>query len=155
VLGAVLLFRREELRDVSLRTFERSSSVIGIVLLSQERVEAGKSREVSALIVAADPLTVASGRDIIERCISMKLPAMHTFASEARLGALMAYGIDVVESYRRTAEYVDRILKGTKVSTLPFQQPSRFTLAINLQTARAIGVRMPATLLALADEVIE
>ena len=114
-----------------------------------------RDRKVSALIVAADPLTVANGRQIIERCISMKLPAMHTFASEARLGALMAYGIDVVESYRRTAEYVDRILKGTKVSTLPFQQPSRFTLTINLQTARAIGIRMPATLLALADEVIE
>jgi putative ABC transport system substrate-binding protein len=114
-----------------------------------------QNREVSALIVAADPLTVGYSRQIIERCISMKLPAMHTFVSEARLGALMAYGIDVVESYRRTADYADRILKGTKVASLPFQQPSRFTLAINLQTARAIGVKLPATLLALADEVIE
>jgi putative tryptophan/tyrosine transport system substrate-binding protein len=67
----------------------------------------------------------------------------------------MSYGIDMVESYRRTAEYIDRILKGTKVADLPFQEPTRLTLAINLQTARAIGLDVPATLLARANEVIE
>jgi putative ABC transport system substrate-binding protein len=109
----------------------------------------------SALIVAADPLTPANGRVIIEGCVSLKLPAIHSFESETRNGALMSYGIDVVESYRRTAEYIDRILKGTRIADLPFQEPTRLTLAINLQTARAIGIEVPPTLLALADEVIE
>lgn len=112
-------------------------------------------RNVSALIVAADPLTVGNGRAIAEKCIAMRLPAMHTFVSEAKGGALMSYSIDILDSYRRTAEYIDLILKGTKIADLPFQQPTRFTLAINLQTARAIEVKVPPTLLALADEVIE
>jgi putative tryptophan/tyrosine transport system substrate-binding protein len=114
-----------------------------------------RDQKVSALIVAADPLTVTNGRAIIDACIAMKLPAMHTFASEARNGALMSYGIDVLDSYRRTAEYVDLVLKGTKIANLPFQQPTRFTLIINLKTARAIDVKVPSTLLALADDVIE
>jgi putative tryptophan/tyrosine transport system substrate-binding protein len=114
-----------------------------------------RDRKVSALIVAADPLTVANGRLIIDGCIAMKLPAMHTFVSEAKNGALMSYGINVLESYRGAANYVDLILKGTKIADLPFQQPTRFTLVINLNTARAIDIRIPPTLLALADEVIE
>jgi putative ABC transport system substrate-binding protein len=111
--------------------------------------------KVSALIVAADPLTVNNGRTIVDGCIAMKLPAIHTFVSEARNGALISYGIDVLDSYRRTAEYIDLILKGTKLVDLPFQQPTRFTLVINLKTARAIDAKVPPTLLALADEVIE
>jgi putative tryptophan/tyrosine transport system substrate-binding protein len=67
----------------------------------------------------------------------------------------MSYGIDIVESYRRTAEYADRILKGTKIVELPFQEPTRLTLAINLKTARAIGLDVSPSLLARADEVIE
>src|SRR6185295_5173054 len=65
-----------------------------------------RQQSATALIVVADPLTVGNGRLIIDECIAMKLPAMHTYASEARAGALMSYGIDVVDSYRRTAEYV-------------------------------------------------
>jgi putative tryptophan/tyrosine transport system substrate-binding protein len=112
-------------------------------------------RRASALIVAADPLTTSNNRAIIEGCVSLRLPAMHTFEFEAKNGALMSYGIDIVESYRRTAEYIDRILNGTKIADLPFQEPTRLTLAISLKTARAIGVNVPATLLARADEVIE
>jgi putative ABC transport system substrate-binding protein len=114
-----------------------------------------QNQRVSAIIVAADPLTGAHSREIADGCISIKLPAMHSFVSEMKNGALMSYGIDIVESFRRTAEYTDRILRGTKIADLPFQEPTRFTLAINLQTARAIGVKVPPTLLALADEVIE
>jgi putative tryptophan/tyrosine transport system substrate-binding protein len=114
-----------------------------------------QNRHASAVIVAGDPLTTANGRTIIEECVSLKLPAMHTFAFEVKNGALMSYGVDIVESYRRTAEYIDRILKGATIPDLPFQEPTRLTLAINLQTARAIGINVPSTLLALADEVIE
>jgi putative ABC transport system substrate-binding protein len=114
-----------------------------------------RNEHASAIIVAADPLTIANGRAIIEGCESLKLPAIHTFAFETKNGALMSYGIDIVASFRRTAEYIDRILKGTKIADLPFQEPTRLTLAINLQTARAIGIEVPSQLLALADEVIE
>jgi putative tryptophan/tyrosine transport system substrate-binding protein len=114
-----------------------------------------QNQQASAIIVAADPLTIGNGRAIIEGCLSLRLPAMHTFAFETKNGALMSYGIDIVESYRRTAEYADRILKGTKIVDLPFQEPTRLTLAINLKTARAIGIDLPPTLLARADEVIE
>jgi ABC-type uncharacterized transport system substrate-binding protein len=114
-----------------------------------------RDHKVSALIVAADPLTVANGRVIVDGCMAMKVPAMHTFVSETKNGALISYGIDVQESYRSAANYIDLILKGTPIADLPFQQPTRFRLAINLKTARAIDVKVPPTLLALADEVIE
>jgi len=114
-----------------------------------------RDQKVAALIVAADPITVGNDRLIIDQCIAMKLPAMHTFLSEAKNGALMAYGIDVLDSYRRTAEYVDQLLKGKRIADLPFQEPTRFTLAINMKTARAIDIRIPSTVLARADEVIE
>jgi putative ABC transport system substrate-binding protein len=143
---------------------KEAAQTLGIELLSlpiraatdiSPALAEAQSQHASVIIVAADPLTVTNGRAIIDECISMKLPAIHTFASETKMGALMSYGIDITESYRRTAEYADRILKGTKVADLPFQEPSRLTLAINLRTALAIGVKVPPTLLALADEVIE
>ena len=87
--------------------------------------------------------------------MSLKLPAIHNYETETKNGALMSYGIDIVESYRRTAEYIDRILKGARIADLPFQEPTRLTLSVNLRTARAIGVNVPTTLLAIADEVIE
>lgn len=114
-----------------------------------------QNEQVSAIIIGADPLTTTNAHAIAETCISMKMPAMHTFVSDAKNGALVSYGIDVLDSYRRAADYVDRILRGASVVDLPFQEPTRFTLAVNLQTARAIGIKMPSTLLALADEIIE
>jgi putative ABC transport system substrate-binding protein len=143
---------------------KEAAQAVGIELLSlpikaandiSPALALAHDQHASAIIVAADPLTGANNREIIERCISLKLPAIHTFAFETKNGALMSYGIDIVENYRRTAEYADRILKGAKIADLPFQEPTRLTLAINLKTARAIGINVPPTLLALADEVIE
>jgi putative ABC transport system substrate-binding protein len=143
---------------------KEAAKTLGIELLSlpikaandiSTALAIAQNQHAAAIIVAADPLTVANGRVIVEGCVSMKMPAIHTFAFETKNGALMSYGIDLVENYRRTAGYVDRILRGTKIADLPFQEPTRLTLAINLQTARAIGVNVPSTLLALADEVIE
>jgi putative ABC transport system substrate-binding protein len=84
-----------------------------------------------------------------------KLPAMHTFVFEVRHGALMGYGVDVSENYRRAADYVDRILRGAKIADLPFQEPTNMKLAINLRTARAIQIAVPPSLLAFAAEVID
>ena len=143
---------------------KRAAQTLGIELLSLPIKTAGdiapalataKNQNASAIIVAADPLTTVNGPAIIEGCASLKLPAMHTFAFETKNGALMSYGIDTVENYRRAAEYIDRILKGAKIADLPFQEPTRLTLAINLKTARAIGLNVPLSLLTLADAVIE
>jgi len=97
-----------------------------------------QEEQATAVIIAADPLTLTHHRAIIDECMMRKLPAMHTFVFEVRHGALMGYGVDVSENYRRAADYVDRILRGAKIADLPFQEPTNMTLAINLRTARAI-----------------
>jgi putative ABC transport system substrate-binding protein len=84
-----------------------------------------------------------------------RLPAVSPFRFNAADGALMTYGPDLSDQYRRAATYVDRILRGEKPADLPVQAPTKYELVINLHTARALGLTVPATLLARADEVIE
>jgi putative tryptophan/tyrosine transport system substrate-binding protein len=79
----------------------------------------------------------------------------HTFVVEARNGALMAYGVDLSDNYRRAADCVNSILRGAKIADLPFQEPTNLILAINMRTARFIHIPVSPTLLALAAEVIE
>lgn len=114
-----------------------------------------ESEGAEALLVAGEPMTVRNRRAIIDECLMRNLPAMHNFALEVRDGALMSYGGEVGEDYTRSAGYVERILKGAKVAELPFQEPTRFTLAINLRTAGEIGLTVPPSLLLRADELIE
>jgi putative ABC transport system substrate-binding protein len=114
-----------------------------------------ESAQVQGIVVAADPLTLANARAIIDGCAARGLPAMHTLVFETRMGALTSYGVDISENYRRAAGYIDQILRGAKVADLPFQEPTRLTLSINLRTARSLRIVVPASLLAQADEVIE
>jgi putative ABC transport system substrate-binding protein len=83
------------------------------------------------------------------------LPALYPFPFFARKGGLVSYGIDVTDLFRRSASYIDRILRGTKPGELPVQTPNKFEFVINLKTARALGLQIPDKLVARADEVIE
>ena len=105
------------------------------------------------LIIAPHPLT--RGQLTIDLAAKYQLPAIYPFAFHAREGGLVSYGIDQVDQWRSAATYVDRILRGTKPADLPVQQPSKYELVVNLKTAKALGLNVPPTLLARADEVIE
>jgi putative tryptophan/tyrosine transport system substrate-binding protein len=107
------------------------------------------------LIAAADPFTVAHRALIMRLAQHHRLPAVYSLRQLVAEGGLMSYGPDSVDIVRRSASYVDRILKGEKPADLPVQQPTKFELAINLKTAKALGLDVPPMLLARADEVIE
>jgi putative ABC transport system substrate-binding protein len=107
------------------------------------------------LLLLPDPIVQANQAKITAIATKYRLPTLHQSREFPALGGMMSYGTDFVDLYRRAAEYVDRILKGEKVSELPVQNPTKFELVINLKVAKSIGVQIPATLLARADEVIE
>jgi putative ABC transport system substrate-binding protein len=92
---------------------------------------------------------------IIELAARHRLPAVYAYRSFVAEGGLMSYGPDVYDIFRRTASYVDRILKGAKPADLPVEAPVKFEFAINLKTAKALGLEISPTLVALADEVME
>ena len=107
------------------------------------------------LIALANPGTAIHRKLIIMLAARHKLPAVyfeHTFAAD---GGLISYGPDYIDQYRQAAGYVDRILKGTKPADLPVLAPTKFELVLNLKTAKALGLDVPASVLARADEVIE
>ena len=105
------------------------------------------------MIVAPHPVT--RGNLIIDLAARHQLPAVYPFGFHARDGGLVSYGVDQVDQWRRAATYVDRILRGTKPADLPVQQPTNYELVINLKTAKTLGLTIPPSLLARADEVIE
>src|SRR6266699_4235713 len=113
------------------------------------------NRRIDYVIVPADAMFLSERQRIVELASAVKLPTVYAFREHAEAGGLISYGIDLREQFRRAARYVDKIIKGAKPSDLPFEQPTKFELIINLGTAKALGLNVPPSLLARADEVIE
>jgi putative tryptophan/tyrosine transport system substrate-binding protein len=111
---------------------------------------------VNSLLVMASPIMYGyNASRLIQLTLKHRLPAMFGYKEHVQAGGLMTYAPDVLDLYRRSAIYIDKILKGTKPADLPVEQASKYELVINLKTAKTIGLEVPAMLLARADEVIE
>jgi putative ABC transport system substrate-binding protein len=121
----------------------------------EEAIDAAAQHADCGMIVLPSPVTTDRHEQIVATTVKRKLASIYPYRDLAQGGGLMSYGPDVPDDYRRAATYVDRIFKGEKPSALPIQAPTKYELAINLKTAKAMGLEVPTTLLARADEVIE
>ena len=106
------------------------------------------------LTVIPDPLLLAARYEIVDQARKARLPAVYGTSGMAEVGGLMVYGPSLSDLWRRAGSYVDKILKGAKPADLPVEQPTKFELVINLNTAKQIGVTIPPNVLARADRVI-
>src|SRR5262249_680806 len=112
-------------------------------------------QDASAVVVAADSFFVEQRERIAQFALKYRLPSIFSFREPVQAGGLISYGQPLADSYRRAATYVDRIFNGAKPSELPVELSTRLELIVNLKTAKALGLEIPPTLLARADEVIE
>jgi putative ABC transport system substrate-binding protein len=166
VSRAALMFNPDTASSyyVYLRSFEAEPRSIAVEVaeatvrntVEVEKTIAKLGREPGGgLIVAPDAFTVVHHQLFIRLAQQHRMPAVYYYRTFVAQGALMSYGPDPYDLFRRAASYVDRILKGAKPADLPIQQPTKFEMAINLKTAKALGLQIPDKLLALADEIIE
>jgi ABC-type uncharacterized transport system substrate-binding protein len=136
-----------------------SVELVFVELHSVDQLEptfAGMMRErADALSITADPFHLSQIAWIIDFAAKHRLPTMYTVKDNVASGGLMSYGPSLADLYRRAAGYVHKILQGTKPADLPVEQPVKFELVVNLKTAKALGLEIPANLLAIADEVVE
>ena len=121
----------------------------------KDAIEHAAREQMHGLVVLTSPLIFNQRSQIADLALKSRLPTISIFSSFPRVGGLMAYGPSIPGSFRRAAAYVDKILRGAKPADLPVEQPTTFELVVNLQTARAIGVTIPTSILLRADEVIE
>jgi len=147
-----------------LRTIEAAAPSFGVRLIPAgvrdaaeitQRVATFARDPNGALVVLPGPVTIRHREAIIVAAARHRLPTIYPYRFFTVDGGLMSYGSDVLDSYRRAASYIDRILRGTKVAELPVQQPTKYELTINVKTAKTLGLTVPDTVLGCADEVIE
>ena len=161
----VLTYLADPIAPLQVNSMQQAAGALGVTLQIQNvraaddlpaAFDAGVKEHAEGLIVTAESIFVVQRARVSELAARYRLPAMYPFTIQvADAGGLMAYDVDYPDLERRAATYVDRILKGAKASDLPVQQPTKFALLINLKTAKALGITMPPSLLARADEVIE
>jgi putative ABC transport system substrate-binding protein len=109
----------------------------------------------AVLLVLSTPMLFGERRRLAELALKHRLPTVHAEPEYAEAGGLIAYGVNILELFRRAAVYVDKILKGAKPADLPVEQPTKFELVINMKTAKALGLTIPPSVLARADELIQ
>jgi putative ABC transport system substrate-binding protein len=145
----------------SLETASRSLKVVPIVAPVHSDVEIETAinafgREPGGgLVVLPDLFTYAHRAPLMSAAARNNVPAVYWQSPFAREGGLLSYGVDRVDNFRRAATYVNRILRGAKPGDLPVQLPTKYEMVVNLKTAKALGLTIPETLLATADEVIQ
>jgi len=148
---------------LEMREAQAAASVLGVeaVILEIRRAEdiaaafETSNGRADVLYVASDSLLNSNRVCINSLALGARVPTMHGLREYVEAGGLMSYGANFPDMYRRAADYVDKILRGTKPADIPVEQPTKFDLIINLTTAKALGLEIPPTLLARADEVIE
>jgi putative ABC transport system substrate-binding protein len=160
----VLMVPNERGHAAYLRVIKTAGPRTGIALLGVEargrdeieRAFAALTKaRAQGLIVLPHPVTLTHRTQIVELAAKNRLPAMYPFGEFTEGGGLIAYSTNRTEMYRRSATFVDKILKGAKPADLPIEQPMTFELVINLKTAKALGLTIPPSLLLRADHVIE
>jgi putative ABC transport system substrate-binding protein len=161
---ALLLDTGSPRRDLHLHDHEAGARALGVQLLPLAvrgpeefagAFQAARAGQAEALIMATSPLFGAHRAQLAELALASRLPTMGSDAGYAKAGGLMDYGANQIESWRRAATYVHKILHGAKPGDLPVEQPTQFTLVINRKTAQALGLTLPPALLIQADEVIQ
>lgn len=148
-------YREEVERAVKVFGFRASYFELGTPQELERALAAVAQDRPAMLIALAGSMFFALGERIVKSAADMRLPLIGPFEEWADAGALMSYAVSLTESYRRAASYVDKILRGAKPAELPIEQPTRLSLAVNLKTAKQLGVAIPAAVLARADRVIE
>jgi putative ABC transport system substrate-binding protein len=162
--GVAVLYNPEDRNKASeYKQLEEAARRMNLTLRALEARSAGEidaafvgvTDHVQGLIALADPLMNFHVKRLADLALNNRLPAVYGFREFAAAGGLMSHGASLHWLYRRAAWYVDKMLKGADPGELPIEQPTRFELVINLKTAKALGITVPPTLLARADEVIE
>jgi putative ABC transport system substrate-binding protein len=162
-LSRVAYLHSREQEAEGVQSGEAAAAKLGITLLPAEHTATDYSNAFAlimrerpdALLVGASAVNVANRYLIVEFAAQMRLPTMYATREFVNIGGLISYGVNFHDLFRRAAELVDKILRGTQPADIPVEQPTKFDLVINLTTAKALDLTIPPTLLVRADEVIE